>query len=198
MSTAEHGSDLFRSAEDWQLNACVNFGHDDWDVYAEGYRRAGEILVARLAETNSESIDFLIYPLVFLFRHALELQLKSSIRWGRLVLNRPSRGYPLGHNLLDFWSDCRPLAEEFWPAESSDLLDDIEQTLSEFEEHDPDGQAFRYSVDTGGARTKPRLTHINLGVFYEQAIKAYDLLDGMNTAFENAWQEWCEHHAQSR
>jgi len=195
MSTTEHGSDLFRSAKDWQLNACVNFGHDDWDVYAEGYRRAGEILIARLAATNGESIDFLVYPLVFLFRHALELHLKSAIRWGRLVLNRPSRGYPLGHKLIEFWSDCRALAEEYWPDDPTDLLDDIERTLREFEKHDPDGQAFRYSVDTGGTRTKPRLTHINLRVFYEQAIKAYNLLDGMSTAFENAWQEWCEHQA---
>jgi hypothetical protein len=123
----------------------------------------------------------------------LELQLKSAIRWGRLMLDKSSRGYPMGHKLLDFWGDCRALAEEFWSNGPSDLLNDIERILNEIQEHDPDGQAFRYPVDTDGAQTKAQLTHINLTVFHQQAVSAYDLLDGMSTAYECAWQTRCEH-----
>lgn len=184
---------LFSSADDWRFNACVDFLFDDWDLYAQGYRKAGGILATRLAETGGEEVDFLVYPLVFLFRHALELQLKSVIRWGRRALQKPSSEYPSGHKLFDFWGECRVLAEEFWPSGPSTQLDEIEQTLKEFQKHDPIGQAFRYSTEVSGAQTKPGLTHINIRAFCERAIAAFDLLDGMSTAYECAWQEWSEH-----
>lgn len=40
----EDEDQLFQSTTNWRFNACVNFLHDDWDLYAEGYNRAGRIL----------------------------------------------------------------------------------------------------------------------------------------------------------
>ncbi len=184
------------SGPNWRFNACVNFTYDDWPGYAEGYRRAAEILVAQLVETDGKGIDFLVYPLVFLFRHALELQLKSAIRWGRQALHKPERGFPTHHRIADLWSLCRPLAEEYWPDGSSGLLNDTEMTLEDFQRHDPSGQDFRYSERIDGTRTTSEFSHINIETFCEKATKAYDLLDENSTEFEEGWRVWAEHQPQ--
>jgi hypothetical protein len=198
MDTTQSGDpngELFLSGENWKLNACVNYVQDDWDLYAEGFFRAAEKLIQTVKERNGQDIDFLIYPIVFCSRHALELQLKASVRWGRLLLQKKSHDYPKGHKLVkgfgegSLWKECRAIAEEVWPDSPADQLDGIEATLLEFEKHDPDGQAFRYPVDTKGTRTKAALTHINIETFYELAKAAYSMLDGMATAYEEYWEQ---------
>ena len=189
---------LFRSGRNWKLNACVNYVHDDWDLYAEGFFKAAEELIRTVVEKNGQDIDYLIYPIVFCFRHALELQLKASIRWGRLLLGKQSKGYPQGHKLtqdrkgIPLWMECRSIAETVWPDSPTNELDEIEVTLLELEKHDSDGQAFKYSVDTQGSRTKADLTHINIEAFYELAKKAYRLLDSIATGCEEMWRQQME------
>ena len=186
---------LFGSGPNWHFNACVNFIHDDSDLYAEGYRRAGEIVTHWLADNEAQGLDFLVYPLVFLFRHALELQLKSAIRWGRFALHKSERGFPTHHRIADLWHMCRPLVEEYWANSSDDLLNEVEITLKEFQQHDPSGQDFRYSRRTDGTKTTPELSHINMEAFYEKVTKAYDLLDGISTGFEEGWRLWAENQS---
>lgn len=107
-------------------------------------------------------------------------------------MHKTKHGFPEHHRLGDLWDVCRPLAEEFWPRESLDPLNEIETTLKEFQQHDPKGQDFRYSARSDGTRTTPELTHVNIEAFYDKATEAYRLLDGMSTAFEEAWQVWAD------
>jgi len=198
MNTPQSGNstgELFRSGENWKLNACVNYIHDDWDLYAEGFFRAVTNLVRTVAETDGQDIDFLIYPIVFCSRHALELQLKSSVRRGKLLLEKQSVAYPQGHKLIldsgerSLWKECRAIAEAVWPDGSTDQLDKIEAILLEFAKYDPDGQAFRYPIDTKGSRTKADLTHINIETFYKLTKEAYRMLDGMASAYEQLYEQ---------
>lgn len=65
---------------DWSNNAVLNrMTGEEWWVYAEGYARGAEILVRHVVDGNRD-LDFLVYPIVFLYRHHLELALKDLIR----------------------------------------------------------------------------------------------------------------------
>ena len=45
-----------------------------WHLYVEGYRRAADRLVETIFE---QDLDYLVYPILFLYRHYLEVGLKS-------------------------------------------------------------------------------------------------------------------------
>ena len=68
---------LFGSGTDWQANACVN-GIDDLAAYQNGYRRAALHLAEYVCDAGRGQ-DFLVYPIVYLYRHHIELTLKSII-----------------------------------------------------------------------------------------------------------------------
>ena len=64
---------------------------DPWSVYADGYREAADIIVARINEGHRQQ-DALVYPVMFLCRQYLELAIKNLIRksWKRsLSATRP-------------------------------------------------------------------------------------------------------------
>ncbi|MCK4394158.1 hypothetical protein KAX17_14760 [Candidatus Bipolaricaulota bacterium] len=182
---------LFSAGEDWRLNACVNYATDDLYAYAEGYKQASDVLVAHILSEGATGIDFLVYPLVFLCRHAIELQLKGAIRDGERLLNRPRTR--LEHHKIDsLWRAARTVLEEVWPEGDESLLRSIDDVLTQFSSVDPSSQAFRYPVDRKGKRTKPDLTHINLLRFHQLASTVYKLLDGATTGLDAYLSETLE------
>src|SRR3989338_10138071 len=70
---------LFTTQEDWWNNACLNWCHDGWSLYASGYKDAADFLVQRTEETKVGQ-DSLVYPVLFLYRQYLELEIKDLIR----------------------------------------------------------------------------------------------------------------------
>jgi hypothetical protein len=64
---------LFGSGTDWQTNACVN-GIGDSVAYQDGYRRAALQLAEYVCDAGRGQ-DFLVYPIVYLYRHHIELAL---------------------------------------------------------------------------------------------------------------------------
>jgi len=183
--TEQRGS-LLSSGPDCRLNACVNYAFDDLYAYAEGYRRAGDILAKELGADPRCGLDFLVYPLVFLYRHAIELQLKGIMRDGtRLLRQQPvPRKEREHHGLEALWGLARQILEKVWPEGDPDLLSRIAKVIGELSAADPDSQAFRYDRDKSGHRTKSMLTHVNIAQFHRLAEEAYRLLDGATTGLQ--------------
>lgn len=69
---------IFSTSEDWWNKACLALGHDRWSIYAIGYKDAADLLVDNI-EGNGRQHDFLVYPIVFLYRQYLELAIKDVI-----------------------------------------------------------------------------------------------------------------------
>src|SRR3989344_8523683 len=89
----------FGQGRDWKLNACVgkNGGPYWYITYARGYFRAAEKLNENLFKDSGFEIDFFIYPLLYLYRHSLELYIKH-------ILNVMERNKDVsGHNLHKLW-----------------------------------------------------------------------------------------------
>jgi hypothetical protein len=169
------GEKLFRGdLRDWKNNACLRQG--DGYAYREGYLRGAQLLVRHVAETERDQ-DFLVYPIVFLYRHYIELTLKEIIaRTPYLIerdLSEAEKKHLTGHRLDLLWSDFKPLSGDItkaggWvdlPIEDINGIDDYIRQISEI---DPDSQRLRYSHLKKGEPSLPeQLTHINLRHFGE-------------------------------
>jgi hypothetical protein len=76
---------LFGSGADWQANACVK-SIDATMAYQDGYRRAALHLAEYVCEVGHGQ-DYLVYPIVYLYRHHIELTLKSIIGAAAFVID---------------------------------------------------------------------------------------------------------------
>lgn len=169
------GDILFLDGADWWHNACVGWSREEWDGYAEGYRRAGNLLVQHVSETQANQ-DYLIYPIVFLYRQAIEVALKHLLFKGTQLLDRGTN-IPKNHRLVPLWHQCRKIIEEVWPGGSKEELDAVGEMLLQFDGRDPTSTVFRYPVNTLGQPSLPDNERINIRNFSEVANRVYALLD---------------------
>lgn len=151
---------LFKKDEDWWHNACLNYIYDNLGLYIDGYKHASNLLVEHIKEDRVD-IDTLVYPIVFLYRQYLELQLKEIIKDNNKLRDIPEK-YPKTHDINKLWKICREILEKVLAKYSSEDLDTVEEYINEFSKIDPKSEAFRYPTDKHGKKTLPFLKYINL------------------------------------
>jgi len=170
-------------SEEWFTAASVNWSWDPMLGYVGGFSRAGRILVDHLAAGDDGDLDFLVYPVVFCYRHAVEIALKQVIEIARRYLDQDG-GYPESHNLADLWNTCRPLLKRSFrdPPESYGRIDEV---ISRLHSLDPSGEAFRYPFGTkqsGRAPTLPaQIRNIPLSQLSTDVDEVLALLDGADS-----------------
>lgn len=167
---------LFSTGEDWWNNACLNWSSSDWTLYASGYKEAADVLVQEV-EKRSASLDTLVYPVLFLYRQYLELQLKVMTRTVRRLLDRDPV-MPTGHRIELLWRDLDALLREAFPDESTQELVDLGRLIQQFAAVDPLATAFRYPVDKSGNPSLPGMRYLNLRNVKEVMAKMAMLLGG--------------------
>ncbi len=153
---------IFASDIDWRCNACLNYLHDNFELYVRGYKEAADSLVNQINQTGRHQ-DILVFPICFLYRQYIELRLKEIIQSGRSLLNEPG-DFPQHHKIQHLWSCAiailrKVFAEEIEPP---DLLAIASHVVAEFSKLDPESSAFRYPVDKQGVNPLEGLRHINL------------------------------------
>jgi hypothetical protein len=203
---------LFGSGDDYGTNACISHWHAVDFGYTSGFRQAGLRLAEHVCETASDQ-DVLVYPIVYLYRHHIELVLKSIVEVAAALLDReltePDRRTLGGHDLSRLWDTTRPLLNPVCalvphPPFPDDDLQGIDSYIRQLHEHDPDGQRFRY------ATTKPKrsdrrgtavgipslnsdLKLVNIRAFAYAVEKLADYLEGIEGWFgdlQDAKAEW--------
>lgn len=167
---------LFTSQEDWWNNACLNWCHDGWGLYASGYKNAADLLVKQVEEHNGGQ-DSLVYPVLFLYRQYLELQIKDLIRQARR-LQDIADDLPKHHRIGNLWEVCQKLLSEISPGDSVVELNEIARLIGEFSSVDPTSMAFRYPQDKDGNPSLPCISHINLRNVREVIGKISIILSG--------------------
>jgi hypothetical protein len=171
---------LFRPGPNEDLNACVgdNGGPYDFGSYGEGFFQAGFQIIEAI-KNGAWTIDILVYPAVFDFRHGIELYLKHMTILANRILNTRAT-MQQGHGILRNWSELRTLFSQinnpyFDPLEMDivqDILDDVIAV-------DSNGQVFRYPEDNRGGRHLEQISIINIEV----------LADGMKVLSE-VFEKW--------
>jgi predicted nucleotidyltransferase len=173
---------LFQSGKDWLCNACLHFARDDWHLYAQGYKQAADVLVAHVIE-RARGQDLLVYPIAFLYRQCVELQLKMITRDTSSLLGRPD-SIEHTHSIARLWAGCRELLKELWPDGSAVELDEAEARVEEFNKADPHSMAFRYPVDKENRPFLSDIAHINIRHLGEVMSGLAEFLDAVCTAID--------------
>jgi len=182
---------LFSSGDDWQNNARVNCSHAPMRFYIDGYKRAADFLAQNVVETAIDQ-DILVYPIAFLYRQYIELQLKDLIRESRILLDEGS-SFPNHHNIKQLWELANQLMKKIIMRVdktagdyiTKDDLAKIDEAICNFVDIDPESFAFRYSEDRDGKNTMQRLTHINIRRLAEhinelaERLEKFDLVVGL-------------------
>lgn len=158
-------------------NACLNISQGDWFPYIEGYKLAGDMLVGYTTSAKAYQ-DLLVYPIIFLYRHYFELQLKNIIIDGCKLLNL-KRKHIKSHKIDKLWEECAEIFKKIWPNPAQEDFEIINECIKYFSEKDFSSMTFRYPVDLKGNPSLPSgLRHINLKNLLRTVKKASSLLDG--------------------
>jgi hypothetical protein len=141
------GSSIFAVRRNGHGCACLRWAQGQWFGYEEGYRRAAHLLYERIASTRT-GMDTLVFPLVYLWRHAIELQLKKVIVNGARLRDLELKT-PKTHDLVRLWELARPELLALGGAEPPEAAV-VELLLQELQQLDPEATGFRYPEDRDG------------------------------------------------
>jgi hypothetical protein len=160
---------MFVGTDDrWWLNAAINWIPTSFyalEAYATGYLQAATYLGRGLNRSRSRggprlTPDFCIYPLVFLWRHYLELRMKELLI-SLSALYDEKRPTLTMHDLGTLWGRLRPLIERNRSASQADLRR-AHRIVREFAKKDPTSESFRYQEDKKGNRSLADVSLINI------------------------------------
>ncbi len=165
-----------------------------WCDYAKSYKWAADLIAHRIINCPhadnvrdlSESPDMLVYPVVFMYRHYLELCMKLLI--GYDYISRRAVPIPREHKLELLWGRCRPILEEIWPGKQCKDLDVIERSISQFPRVDPGSTAFRYPPASTDEQAFGQLKSVNLRDL-SQVIDGIDAFFDAVDAMPTAWMD---------
>jgi hypothetical protein len=182
----------------WETNAWVR-GATDY-AYAEGYRRAARLIADHVIRNRGDT-DFLLYPIVFLYRHNVELQLKRLIPEGAFLadhnLSEADRNsLRSSHSLDKLRGIFEPILEKLGSAfgVTPDYIQAIDSYIRQIHNIDELSFSFRYAASKFGAPLidKDKLPYFNLGILAAGTERLTGFLFGLGEAFHEAVQIKCE------
>jgi len=135
---------LFHATGDPNGDVVIGRGQPDWHHFAHGYQAAAKELVAQLSG-RGRIIEAACLPILFLYRHSVELRLKALlIDLGELADSPEATEKE--HRLTPLWRKVRQQTLAYDRSQDSPWLDRAESLISELERLDPHSYSFRYPV----------------------------------------------------
>ena len=168
----------FDNLGSYHLHAWMHHSDDNQYGYIAGYRKAGDLLVDAVLE-GRESVDFLVYPIMFCYRQHLELTLKRLIKDSCNLLDESIEQYKKcldNHDLTPLWLNCSFLLErtEELPA---DFKVRVKGAVDFYESYDKKSFSFRYWNDKNGNRSLPHeLKTLHVGKLVKSFSDVFDNL----------------------
>lgn len=162
---------------DWRNNACLNYMHYKFPSYADGYKEGAQKLI-EVCLNGDGTMDNLIYPVAFLFRQYIELQLKDFII-GLNYCVEGSQNFPVHHKIDILWKEFIRLYKLIGEEPNNEDFVNAERIILEFASVDPKSMAFRYPVSPNGENTL-NLNLVNLRNFAEVMGRLVNLLDAIS------------------
>jgi hypothetical protein len=146
------GDRLLRRSDDWERGVEFSKFPIDRHVHLwEGYMRAGAGLIELCTQDGYEGDRrFVIYPILFNYRHGLELAMKWIVlRFG----GQGFQGIEADHDLWKLWKRCRAIVEQY-ETNDDEATDAVEKIVKEFHDLDRVGVSFRYGWGKEGKEIK--------------------------------------------
>lgn len=173
--------------------------------YAEAFHAAGKRLVGHLGE-DPILRDRDALPIVFMYRHALELYLKAIIHVGAKLIRvggKPQldwRALVTTHRLADFRDPLDRIWKEVdweWDLDIDRLRSKaaLDLLLNEFDSIDQQSDRFRYPIDKKGNAALPEDFSFCLEDFASRMDQLLEYFDGTVTGLEQELSNREEMHS---
>ena len=163
----------------------------DFFIYARGYQESAQILTADFLSRIHYG-DQNGYPIVFLYRHSLELYLKGIIYNGAIlssysnleiidsVLNNPKKNNI--HNLHILADKSTKLLKKLFPEDSDieNLCKEMVSISDQFMQIDKNSYSYRYPIDNEGEFSTTPNQKVNIESIAEvmdSLLKKLDIID---------------------
>jgi hypothetical protein len=159
------------------------------------YNAAQKTLDGIAADKSRRHHDDLLFPVLYLFRHYLELQLKEfvilGLRCGDIQEDPQVEKLLGGHAIRPaLWSHCKRFIVKSY--KNPEKLPLVDSAVNEFHDIDPDGQSLRYDREKGTFRlrgfkkmpTRIRIPHLRTNIH-----DVFTALDGWYDGIIAAWTE---------
>ncbi len=195
---------LFQASRSYG-NIVLNFQHaanSEFGVYARAFHTAGRALFEQMfAKPSYNSLEGC--PIIFLYRHALELYLKAIVLHGDVIMKingktlLTNRSLFQKHNLLPFF----PLLKQTFDAvgwtwdldiEGLRTFEEVEELLRDFEIVDLGSYTFRYPVDTKGNPSVPHHFMVHMPTFCKRMDALLESLEAAVMGLEVTEDEMLE------
>ena len=135
--------------------------HPSGTVYAEGYWLSADHLVD-LSLSESSNRDFLIYPILFLYRQFLELSLKEIIIYAEELTVEGETKRRDHHRLDSLWTQVEQLMTDVSDGSVEHDVTVIGNAVRQFASIDPTSQLFRYPEEKDGTAVVFPLARVSL------------------------------------
>lgn len=141
---------LFSERKDWWNNARLDISRVDegYAIYSEAYKDAADRLV-EYSKVNKTSINFLVFPILFLYRHYIELALKEIILTASVFLEKDNK-IMAGHNISRLWVESKKLISEIELDIPQQEINVLDFQIYQFHDLDKCSMTFRYPTDKSG------------------------------------------------
>lgn len=170
------GDRLLRGDGDWSRFATFRDSHHSREVEVwYGFMDACEALIDR---SNWIRRNSLVYPILFCFRHALELGMKGIIASYGAAANEPEPR--LIHDLLKLWQSCRRVMEYSDNGTGKDAIEAVEEIIKELHALDKSSDSFRYPANKDGT-LHPLPDGIDLDNLRDTMKRVFNFFKGWDT-----------------
>jgi len=175
---------------------------NDFGPFGSGYHEAGKLLMRKM-ECAVGYRDFEGYPILFLYRQALELYMKAIIYKGSqlhlLIRDEEldTRRFLKKHRLTALLPPIDTVFEVLkwkwdFDVEGAESFERFTELIKEVEALDRDSSCFRYPVDKRGEASVPKHFVVNVIKFGRTLDPVLELLSGLVCALERQWDEMAE------
>jgi hypothetical protein len=183
----EKGDKLFSPPTGVSTGALIHPHSSTRLIYmAEGYRIAANLLVKHCIDHVPDR-DLVVYPIVFCYRHFLELTLKWMLQaFGYTVGMKPNWK---DHDLATLWKQFKAMPGEYGAGSQDEGDAVVADLLAEFAKVDQWSFAFRYAHTTKGEPMPMSFDSLDVGVLRDgiEQISSYFMgCDGYLTDLQGA------------
>lgn len=182
----QKGDVLFKSDNDWHNNACISSYEWSEHGYVQGYKDIADLACENLLNGNG-TLDTLVLPICYSYRHYIELSLKGII-YSIYQIEGTEMGVPSHHKIDALWKIVYPAVKRIREDAPKEELKTLGRLIKEFSNLDPNAEEFRYSTTKDKSKkTKwslEKISLINIRNLYEVMSRVGHLLSSTESAVE--------------
>jgi hypothetical protein len=162
--------------------------------HAVAFKAAADMVIQGAEQASRGKYrDDLLYPVAYLYRHALELKLKEIVRYGIQMhcYKEANVEKILGqHNLCRLWTKAKLAITHRWPDGDLAPVKAVEAVVNEMHQTDRNGQKWRYGTDKDGRpnRHEALPKFVSLKSLRKTMNNVFTFLDACGDGIDNGLQ----------